>query len=80
MTTLQTRISEDLKVQADALFKGMGLTTTDAVRMFLTQCINQGGLPFQPTAKKPNRQTLEALNEQNGTSYKSIEELSELWK
>lgn len=80
MTTLQTRISEDLKVQADALFKGMGLTTTDAVRMFLTQCINHGGLPFQPTAKKPNKQTLESLNEQNGTSYKSIEELSELWK
>ena len=80
MTTLQTRISEDLKIQADALFKDMGLTTTDAVRMFLTQCINHGGLPFQPIGKNPNRQTLEALNEKNGTSYKSIEELSGLWK
>ena len=80
MTTLQTRISEDLKIQADALFKDMGLTTTDAVRMFLTQCINQGGLPFQPTGKRLNKQTLEALNERNGTSYKSVEELSELWK
>ncbi|MCK5374315.1 MAG: type II toxin-antitoxin system RelB/DinJ family antitoxin [Alphaproteobacteria bacterium] len=80
MTTLQTRISEDLKIRADALFKDMGLTTTDAVRMFLTQCINQGGLPFQPTGKIPNRQTLEALNEKSGTSYKSIEELSGLWK
>lgn len=80
MTTLQTRISEDLKNQADALFKDMGLTTTDAVRMFLTQCINRGGLPFQPTGKRPNQQTLEALNEKSGTSYKNIEELSELWK
>lgn len=80
MATLQTRISEDLKIQADALFKDMGLTTTEAVRMFLTQCINHGGLPFQPTGKIPNRQTLEALNETGGTSYKSVEELSSLWK
>jgi len=80
MATLQTRLSEDLKAQADALFKDMGLTTTDAVRMFLTQCINQGGLPFQPKGKRPNNETLNALNEKSGTSYKSVEELSELWK
>lgn len=80
MATLQTRVNEDLKIQADALFKDMGLTTTDAIRMFLTQCVNQGGLPFQPRGKMPNKQTLEALNEQGGTSYKSVKELSELWK
>jgi DNA-damage-inducible protein J len=80
MTTLQTRISEDLKIQADALFRDMGLTTTDAVRMFLTQCINHGGLPFQPMGKAPNKQTLEALNEKGGTSYKNVEELFALWK
>jgi len=80
MVTVQTRVSEDLKLRADALFKEMGLTTTDAVRMFLTQCINQGGLPFTPTGKRPNAQTLEALQEQEGNSYDSIEELSKLWK
>ncbi len=80
MVTVQTRVSEELKIQAEALFKDMGLTTTDAVRMFLTQCINQGGLPFTPTGKRPNMQTLEALNEQDGNAYKSVEELSTLWK
>jgi|TARA_R110000868_G_scaffold184150_2_gene425609 DNA-damage-inducible protein J len=80
MVTLQTRINDDLKIQADALFKDMGLSTTDAVRMFLTQCINQGGLPFQPVGKQPNKHTLEALNEAGGTTYKGVEELSELWK
>ncbi len=58
----------------------MGLTTTDAERMFLTQCINQGGLLFKPRGKRPNNETLDALNEKSGTSYKSVEELSELWK
>ena len=80
MVTVQTRVSESLKIQADALFKDMGLTTTDAVRMFLMQCINRGGLPFTPTGKRPNTQTLEALSEEGGNSYHSIEELSELWK
>lgn len=80
MITVQTRVNEEIKVQADALFKEMGLTTTDAVRMFLVQCINHGGLPFTPTAKKPNAQTLAALQENGGTSYRSVEELSGLWK
>ncbi len=80
MVTVQTRVSEDLKIRADALFKEMGLTTTDAVRMFLTQCIHQGGLPFTPTGKRPNAQTLESLYEQEGSTYGSIEELSKLWK
>jgi len=44
------------------------------------QCINRGGLPFTPTGKRPNAQTLEALSEDGGNSYHSIEELSELWK
>lgn len=80
MATLQTRVNDDLKTQADALFKEMGITTTEAIRMFLAQCINQGGLPFQPRGKTPNLKTLQALNEQGGTTYKSLEELAKLWK
>ena len=80
LLTIQTRVNDELKHQADALFKDMGLSTTDAVRLFLTQCVNLGGLPFTPTGKKPNAQTLEALEEQGGQSYQSIEELSSLWK
>ena len=80
MLTIQTRVNDDIKLKADALFKDMGLTTTDAVRMFLTQCINLGGLPFTPVGKKPNIQTLEALTDKNENTYKNIAELSKLWK
>lgn len=80
MLTIQTRVNDDLKIQADALFKDMGLTTTDAVRMFLTQCVNVGGLPFTPTGKRPNAQTLAALNEKDEHSYNGVDELSALWK
>lgn len=80
MLTIQTRVNDEVKVQADLLFKQMGLTTTDAVRMFLMQCINSGGLPFTPTAKTPNAQTLAALKDENNTTYRNVEELSSLWK
>ncbi|MBP9693943.1 MAG: type II toxin-antitoxin system RelB/DinJ family antitoxin [Alphaproteobacteria bacterium] len=80
MATLQTRIPDELKAQADALFNDMGITTTDAVRMFLTQSVNQGRLPFLPIGKTPNKNTLGALNEEGGTQYQSIKELSKLWK
>ena len=80
MVTIQTRVDDDIKTKADALFKEMGLTTTDAVRMFLMQCLNSGGLPFTPTVRKPNDQTIAALNEKGGTVYKDVDELSKLWK
>ena len=80
MVTLQTRISEDVKKQADALFAQMGISTTDAVRMFLMQSINQGRLPFTPSAKTPNKETLEALNEKGGETFQSLGELYESWK
>ena len=80
MATLQTRIDDNLKIQSDALFKDMGLSTTEAIRMFLTQCVNQGGLPFKPVGKRPNLETLESLNESGGKSYKDVQELSKLWK
>ena len=80
MLTIQTRVNDDLKVKADALFKDMGLTTTDAVRMFLTQCVNMGGLPFTPKGKVPNNETIAAINDSETKVYKNVDELSQLWK
>lgn len=81
MATLQTRIDDELKAKADALFQDMGLSTTDAVRLFLTQSVNLGRLPFLPVGKYPNADTLAAIQgEAEKVSYQNVEELSELWK
>jgi hypothetical protein len=50
------------------------------LRLFLTQSVNLGGLPFTPVGKKPNAETLSALNEGDGIAYNSADELSTLWK
>jgi DNA-damage-inducible protein J len=60
---VQSRISLDLKERAAAVFASLGLSTADAIRMFLQQTVNVGGLPFQPIAKRPNAETLEAMRE-----------------
>ena len=60
---VQSRISPDLKERAAAVFASLGLSTADAIRMFLQQTVNVGGLPFQPIAKRPNAETLETMRE-----------------
>lgn len=47
MSTIQVRVDDDLKSKADALFKELGTDTTSAIRMFLTQAVAYGGIPFK---------------------------------
>ncbi|MBL4603203.1 MAG: type II toxin-antitoxin system RelB/DinJ family antitoxin [Emcibacteraceae bacterium] len=44
-------LSPKLKAQAESVFSQMGMNTADAIRMFLQQTVNDGGLSFQPHTK-----------------------------
>lgn len=46
MATLQVRIDDTLKKQADALFSSLGLDTTTAIRIFLNASVENDGIPF----------------------------------
>jgi antitoxin component of RelBE/YafQ-DinJ toxin-antitoxin module len=51
--------------------------------MFLQQTVNVGGLPFQPIAKRPNAETLEAMRELElggGQVFQTTAELFADWK
>lgn len=43
---LQVRIEPEVKAQANALFENLGMTTSDAVMLFIHHALNKGGLPF----------------------------------
>lgn len=76
--TVQARVTTELKTDAETIFKAMGLKTSDAIRLFLQQSVNVGGLPFQPIAKTPNTDTIEALKEtqsRQGTKYQDTDAL-----
>lgn len=76
--TVQSRVNPELKKQASTVFKSMGMSTADAIRMFLQQTVNTGQLPFQPSAKIPNKETQAAMQEvRDGkvTRYSSVDEM-----
>jgi DNA-damage-inducible protein J len=81
--TVQARVNAELKQEAEAVFSAIGLTTAEAIRVFLQQSVNSGGLPFQPTAKKPNAETLAAMTELEdggGEVFAATNDLFDNWK
>ena len=78
--TVQARVSEELKEEAEAIFSAIGLKTGEAIRLFLQQCVNTGGLPFQPRVKQPSARTLAAIDELEkggGKKFANVDDLFE---
>lgn len=59
------RVDKNLKTQADELFKSLGMNTSVALNMFLTQSVREQALPFTPNmvAPEPSNELKEALQE-----------------
>jgi DNA-damage-inducible protein J len=76
---IHTRIDPNLKHKAELVFSALGINTTEAIRMFLTQVTLKQGLPFE--VRIPNKETIKAMEElrtnKNLKSY-STEEFHEL--
>lgn len=45
--TISMRIDGQLKSETETIFKQLGLTTTEAIKIFLAAVRNRKGLPFQ---------------------------------
>lgn len=71
MSELRVSLDENTKQEAENLFKSMGISLSNAVKMFVQQSINEGGFPFKPHAEKtPNDETLEAIKDlERGGGY-----------
>ncbi|TXL65975.1 type II toxin-antitoxin system RelB/DinJ family antitoxin [Zeimonas arvi] len=60
-TMVHVRIDERIKAEATETLGAMGLTVSDAVRVFLTRVVVEQGLPFE--LKMPNAETRAAMRE-----------------
>lgn len=58
---INARVEPRLKQSAEVIFKSLGLTTTDAISMFLSQVVLNRGIPFPVTL--PNAQTRKAVRD-----------------
>ena len=60
-TMVHVRVDESIKNQATETLASMGLTVSDAVRVFLTRVVTEQQLPFALQA--PNASTRAAMRE-----------------
>lgn len=60
-TMIHARVEPDLKHEAEAILKQLGLNTTQAVTLFFQQVRLRKGLPFE--VKLPNDETQTALKD-----------------
>lgn len=76
------RVDKELKKQADELFKNLGMNTSVAINMFLTQSVREQSIPFVPSMETPSSKLLKALEEAkniengkiNAKRYKNFED------
>ncbi len=59
--TVRARMEPALKKEAEAVLETLGLSTTEAIRLFYRQLVLRKGLPFD--VKIPNAETLEAMRQ-----------------
>lgn len=76
------RMEPDLKMQASALFKSLGMDLSTATGIFYRQALRCHGLPFEVKTDEPNEITYAAMasaekEEDMFGPFDSIEELME---
>jgi len=61
-STIQVRVDNEMKEQAEKVFDAMGLKTSEAVRIFLQQAINDQAFPFCPHVKKQHIEEVQSCS------------------
>jgi len=79
-STITIRVEENVKKEANNIFKEVGMDMSTAINIYLKQVIRSNGIPFPISADIPNAVTLNAIKEaEKGemASFSSIDELME---
>ena len=70
--TLQVRMDADLKEKVEVLYREMGTSFAEAVRIFAQQSLREGGLPFRPALKTWDELTEAEIDEKLSRSDNDI--------
>lgn len=76
---ITTRVDPDLKADAEKVLSKLGISTTEAINLFLSQVRLRRGLPFD--VKIPNKTTLKAMkNAEEGRNLSSYDSLDKFFE
>lgn len=70
--TLQIRMNGDLKTQVEELYRNLGTSFAEAVRIFAQQSLREGGMPFRPTLKTWDEMTAQEISAKLSRSEEDI--------
>lgn len=60
---LSTRIDQDTKTAFIKICDEVGLSPSQAIKLFARAVINYGGIPFELKVRQPNEKTVAAMSE-----------------
>jgi DNA-damage-inducible protein J len=60
---ISTRIDHGMKIEFTHVCEEIGLSPSQAIKLFAKAVINHGGIPFELKTKQPNMITLQAIQE-----------------
>ena len=76
---ITARVDPDLKADAEKVLNKLGISTTEAINLFLSQVRLRRGLPFD--VKIPNKTTLKAMKDaEEGWNLSSYDSLDKFFK
>jgi len=58
---IQTRVEPDLKAEVESIFREIGISTSEAITIFLHRVKLEKGIPFE--LKIPNAKSLKAIKD-----------------
>jgi len=79
---IHARIEPQTKLQAEGVLQNLGITPTEAIRIFYRQISLRGGLPFAVEIPNPcTAKTLEkSRKNQEVVAFDSLDEMFEDWE
>lgn len=77
---LSTRIDHDTKLAFTTICDEVGLSPSQAIKLFAKAVINYGGIPFELRSKAPNGKTIEAMQELESGSGSKADDTNQLFK
>jgi len=76
---ITTRVDPDLKADAEKVFSKLGISTTEAINIFLSQVSLRKGLPFDVII--PNKTTLKAMKDtEEGRNLTECEDAEDMFR
>ena len=75
---IRARVDPDLKTRAEGILQMVGMTPTEAIRLFYRQVVMMKGLPFE--VRVPNATTLATMDRTDrGEDLRSFENADEMF-